>query len=238
MTDFYRFPRTPHLSWLGPDRPRDDKVLGDAECRDLLSHVVSVEEKIDGANVGLSVGPNGTLRAQNRGDYIAWEPVLPQFKPLRLWIASRGDDLVRALGSDLILFGEWCYAQHSILYTRLPDWFLVFDVYSRGMGRFWSAQARDAVAKGLGLAVVPRIARGRFDLADIVQMLGTSRLADAPAEGLYLRWDEGQFLQQRAKLVAPEFTQAITAHWARRSLRPNQCAPAQHSRLGVRRAPE
>ncbi|HMM73809.1 MAG TPA: RNA ligase family protein, partial [Rhodocyclaceae bacterium] len=67
MTDFFRFPHTPHLAWLGPDAPRDDKVLAPAEARALLSGEVVVEEKLDGANLGLSLAPDGSLRAQNRG---------------------------------------------------------------------------------------------------------------------------------------------------------------------------
>ena len=33
----------------------------------------------------------------------------------------------RQLGDRLILFGEWCAAQHSLDYETLPDWFLAFD---------------------------------------------------------------------------------------------------------------
>ncbi|NLZ78249.1 MAG: DNA ligase, partial [Gammaproteobacteria bacterium] len=27
MSDFFRFPHTPHIDWLGEGMPRDDKVL-------------------------------------------------------------------------------------------------------------------------------------------------------------------------------------------------------------------
>jgi hypothetical protein len=30
-----------------------------------------------------------------------------------------------------ILFGEWCRAQHSVFYSRLPDYFLAFDIWDR-----------------------------------------------------------------------------------------------------------
>jgi hypothetical protein len=54
--DFYRFPHTPHLSWLGEGTPRDDKVLPPTEAKALLAGEVVVEEKRDGANPGLSLG--------------------------------------------------------------------------------------------------------------------------------------------------------------------------------------
>jgi hypothetical protein len=30
---FFKFPHTPHLLWLGPGTPRDDKVLGQARAK-------------------------------------------------------------------------------------------------------------------------------------------------------------------------------------------------------------
>ncbi|WP_257945770.1 RNA ligase family protein, partial [Pseudomonas plecoglossicida] len=54
------------------------------------------------------------------------------------------------------LFGEWCAARHSLDYGTLPDWFLLFDVYDRSTGRFWSTVRRDALAAEAGLATVPR----------------------------------------------------------------------------------
>ena len=62
MTDFFRFPHTPHLAWLGEGTPRDDKVLSSHEAAALLAGEVVVEEKLDGANVGLSLDPDGGLR--------------------------------------------------------------------------------------------------------------------------------------------------------------------------------
>ena len=53
MTDFFRFPHIPHLAWLGSDQPRDDKVLPTAEANVLLSGEVVLEEKLDGANLGV-----------------------------------------------------------------------------------------------------------------------------------------------------------------------------------------
>ena len=50
MTAFFRFPRTPHIAWLGEGKPRDDKVLAPHEVQELLAHDLVVEEKADGAS--------------------------------------------------------------------------------------------------------------------------------------------------------------------------------------------
>ena len=227
MTAFFRFPRTPHLIWLGPGEARDDKVLSPEESKELLDGPVLVEEKVDGANVGVSVSESGELRAQNRGAYIERATCHPQFKPLFRWLDIHRISLTEGLGRDLILFGEWCYAVHSVRYTRLPDWFLAFDVLHRPREFFWNADRRDALIARLGLSGVPRLAHGRFDVDRIVQMLGPSQLSDGPAEGVYVRRDDDERLLGRAKVVRPEFVQQIDTHWSSRSMETNQLASGE-----------
>lgn len=222
--DFFRFPHTPHLAWLAPGAPRGDKVLSPQEARDLLAQEVVVEEKVDGANIGLSVDDQGNLQAQNRGSYLTREASHPQFKPLFRWLEARRDSLVDALFPDLMLFGEWCYAVHSVRYTKLPDWLLAFDVYDRRRAEFWSTDRRNELVVHLGLDLVPRLARGRFGVGEVQRLLGQSQLGDEPAEGLYVRRDGGDWLRARAKLVRPEFVQSIEEHWSRLAPRANLLA--------------
>jgi len=37
---------------------------------------------------------------------------------------------------DVILYGEWCYAKHSIHYTMLPDYFIAFDIFLKSAQRY------------------------------------------------------------------------------------------------------
>lgn len=154
MTDFFRFPHTPHLAWLAEGEPRDDKVLSTEDATALLSAKVVVEEKLDGANLGFSLSPEGELRAQNRGQYLL-TPHAGQFARLPEWLLLHGEKLRAALAAQassvLMLFGEWCAARHSLAYDHLPDWFLLFDVYERNHGRFWSITQRNALASRLSL---------------------------------------------------------------------------------------
>ena len=105
VSQFFRFPRTPHLAWLGRAVPRDDKLLSAGEARDLLAEEVVVEEKVDGANLGISVGTDGKLRGQNRGQYVT-PTALGQFKNLTRWMDLRERALPDALGTNLILLGN------------------------------------------------------------------------------------------------------------------------------------
>lgn len=217
--DFFRFPHTPHLVWLGDPAPRDDKVLSPAAVDDLLARPVVVEEKLDGANLGFSLAPDGRLRAQNRGQFLSL-PYAGQFARLPEWLARNEERVSGALTPDLIVFGEWVAAQHSLDYTSLPDWWLIFDVYDRQAQRFWSVRRRDAWASAWGLPCVPCVFQGRTTLASLKDTLvrDRSRYRQGSMEGLVIRADEADWSISRAKVVRADFAQAITAHWRSRPL--------------------
>lgn len=225
--DFFRFPHTPHLAWLGQVPPREDKVLSAAEAKSLLAGEVVVDEKLDGANVGLSLASDGSLRAQNRGQYLA-EPHAGQFARLPVWLAERGDAVRSVLTPDLVLFGEWCAARHSLDYSALPDWFLLFDVYERAVSRFWSSPRRDALASSAGLAVVPRVAHGQHTIASLKELVNTrpSSFRQGPLEGLVIRRESALWCESRAKLVRADFAQAIETHWRKRAIEWNRIDPS------------
>ncbi|AVS64201.1 DNA ligase [Paracidovorax avenae] len=220
---FFRFPHTPHLAWLGRSTPRDDKVLSPADAQALLAKEVVVEEKLDGANLGLSFSSNGSLRAQNRGQYLA-EPLAGQFAKLPIWLTQHGDTLRSALTPNLMLFGEWCAARHSLNYAALPDWFLLFDVYDRHEGRFWCSTRRNALAASSGLVTVPQIAHGRHTIASLKALVAThsSHYRHGPLEGVVIRQESPLWCESRAKLVRADFIQSIDTHWRKRAIEWNR----------------
>lgn len=225
MSDFFRFPQTPHLAWLGPGQPRDDKVLSPDEVDALLAGEVVLEEKVDGANIGFSVSEEGELRIQNRGNYLDPEHVHPQFRPLWPWLTSRESALIDALWPNLMLFGEWCFAVHSVEYDRLDDWFLGFDVYDREAGGFWDTPRRNALLAEIDLRGVPCLAKGHFSMEQLrLSLLEPSREGSGPLEGIVVRRESEGLTVARAKLVRAEFTQTIDEHWSRRTLRRNELA--------------
>lgn len=238
MSAFFRFPHTPHVAWLGSGTPRDDKVLAASEAAALLAGEVVVEEKLDGANVGISLAEDGALRFQNRGQYLH-PPFAGQFQRLGGWIAAHEEALRRELSPGLILFGEWCAARHSVAYDRLPDWLIVFDVYDRSEHKFFSTARRDALALRLGLAVVRTVSRGRATLADLTRRLRAepSGYRAGPIEGFVIRKETSDWLFARAKLVHPEFVQGIAEHWRRRRIEWNRLEHgATDAPAGVSRA--
>ena len=217
MTEFFRFPHTPHLAWLASLPPRDNKVMSKAERDALLSHDVIVEEKLDGANLGISVGPDGNLRVQNRGQYLQL-PYQGQFARLEKWLQRHEDSLFDALGENLIAFGEWCGARHSLDYSELPDWWLLFDIYDRKNQSFWGTVRRNAWASQYGFTNVPTLYRGQATFSSLKVLVNTSesQFRAGGIEGVVIRRESDFTLLARAKLVRADFLQSIDSHWRSR----------------------
>jgi hypothetical protein len=222
-SEFFKFPRTPLLISSSASPARADHVFSERERAAFLSGEIILEEKLDGANIGISISEEGVPQVQNRGAYIERQASL-QFEPLWPWLAERIPDASKRLRPQYRIFGEWCFAVHSVRYDRLPDWFLGFDVYDTLSKRFWSTDKRNELLSLLRMQAVPEIARGRFDTGALLTLVRSARSAygDVPVEGLYLRRESRGYLEGRAKIVRPDFIQPDEQHWAHRPIERNR----------------
>ncbi len=236
-TAFFRFPHTPHLAWLGSETPRDDKVLSPTEAEEMLAGEIVVEEKVDGANLGFSLDDAGHVRVQNRGQFLI-PPYSGQYRRLTQWLALHGKNLAEHLEPGWIAFGEWCAARHSIAYDRLPDWWLLFDIY-RGEDRGFAAiETRNGFANEVGLATVTELFRGHATMSSLLRLLkyAPSAYRDGPLEGIVVRSQSPTGLRTRAKLVRAEFTQSIEQHWRTRRVEWNRLESTQSGQCDPRGA--
>jgi len=115
-----------------------------------------------------------------------------QFRPLQGWLDEHGWALCQLLEPQVeVLFGEWCVAKHSCAYTKLPGYFIAFDIYNKRTATFASARERNRRLAGLGIPVVRTLARRTFaSAAELLELLEmTSAYSDGFVEGAYLRID-------------------------------------------------
>ncbi len=123
--NYFKFPRTKHIVGLGCVE-RDDLLLTTGEQNMFLNKLVYVEEKIDGANMGISVvRETMKIKYQNRAHEIN-STYHQQFWKLDQWEQIYGKDIYDILEPDNhILFGEWMYLKHGTPYNKLPSYFVV-----------------------------------------------------------------------------------------------------------------
>ena len=186
--DVFKFPRTRHLfSAGGTGVSRDDLLMDPGEEALFYSPpqrggkqskgkpgtkvLVAVEEKVDGANLGISLGENMEIRVQNRSHFVN-SKTHRQFSTLDTWLSEHSGELYDLLDSgNNILFGEWLYAKHSIHYTRIPGYFMAFDLYNVTEGKFFSWRERNRRLEETTIPVVRQIAEttlsGRQDVSGV-----------------------------------------------------------------------
>ncbi|WJV54674.1 RNA ligase family protein [Prodigiosinella aquatilis] len=218
MSDnFIKFPQTLHLIAGHNFNFRKDKAFSSFEVKEFLQNEVVLEEKIDGANLGISFDKDGKLLLQNRGNYLN-KPFSGQWIELNNWLDKKLDSIFDVIEDKYILFGEWCYAKHSIFYTKLPDFYIAFDIYDKINNEFLSTKRRNTLLISMGISSAPFIDKGVFTINEIINKIQKSNYSSNTSEGIYIRLENEDTLIRRAKLVRPDFTQNIEEHWASKKI--------------------
>ncbi len=217
-----KFPRTMHLLNLGA-ATKDDKVMTPNDQKNFLNVEVEVYEKIDGANLGISIDVNGKIRIQNRSHWIDCNSHI-QFKKLNVWVTNHTDELHEILEpSRHILYGEWMVARHSISYSQLPDMFMAFDIYDKVEKKFYSSNKLNDALKTTTIKQVQMIGKVNFKkIDDFKNLMGRqSNYTDAIMEGIYVRVCSDDWVIHRAKIVRQGFI-AGNEHWSKGMIEYNQ----------------
>jgi len=243
MDTIHKYPRTPHIE--GSGLQAGDEDLSVVPFSALAGKPLVVEEKMDGANCGVSFDRTGRLQLQSRGHFLTGGPRERQFHLLKTWASRYAGELWDVLGDRYLLFGEWCYAKHTIFYNDLPHYLLEFDLYDRHETAFLSTERRRERLRGAPfIASVEVLHRGPLpSLAALQALLGPSRFIvpghreELPEpvlretdpsgwmEGLYVKVEEGGKVTERYKYVRSGFLQTVIdsgSHWLDRPLLPNR----------------
>src|SRR5438128_1765378 len=114
MAESAKYPRTFHLPW-SPGATDDDKVLD--TTGHFLNRQLVITEKVDGGNCCLT---RAGVFARTHGA----TPTHPSFARIKALHAAIKFDIPE----DWSIFGENCYAKHSIAYNQLPGYFLSFGI--------------------------------------------------------------------------------------------------------------
>ena len=145
MDRIYKYPRTHHLE--GSRFQPGDEELDCVPFRQIAGRFIVVEEKLDGANSGISFDSDGRLFLQSRGHYLDGGARERQFALLKTWANIHQRDVVGIAADRYVLYGEWLYAKHTVFYDALPHYFLEFDILDGKSGEFLATEAPGNVAR-------------------------------------------------------------------------------------------
>lgn len=140
MEQILKYPRTQHIK--GSKEQFGDEDMNVVPLSALKDCFLVVEEKMDGANSGISFDEDGELMLQSRGHYLTGGPRERHFALLKTWGGIFRNRLWQLLGSRYIMYGEWMFAKHTVYYDKLPHYFLEFDIYDKKKEVFLSTKRR------------------------------------------------------------------------------------------------
>ena len=236
MDKLHKYPRTRHLS--GSALQKGDEDLSVIVFADIADKYIVAEEKLDGANSGISF-VNGELMLQSRGHYLTGGYRERHFDFLKNWTNTFVTELYSVLGERYVMYGEWLYAKHTIFYDKLPHYFLEFDIFDKETNDFFStAKRREILMPLYFVQSVPVLKEGYFlGLDELKDCIGKSLYKSVDwreslrivceknklnyelalkqtdntdlAEGLYLKIEKDGKVIERCKFVRNEFTAQI-----------------------------
>ncbi len=172
-----------------------------------------VQEKVDGANMGISWKDGPILRNRShilKKGYIEKNtPAKLQFRPAWNWLHKHEEEIKMISDlcySPITIYGEWMFAKHSIYYDKLPDLFLAYDIWSVEDREFLSP---DVVSELLDETSISYIRPKKMILNSIKEVISLSELEsdyrDGIREGIVIKTSNGRFLDKCFKVVNKQF---------------------------------
>lgn len=146
MDGIYKYPRTRHIE--GSRLQAGDEDLKSVKFEFIKDEYIVVEEKVDGANSGISFDEDGNLLLQSRGHFLNGGYGEKQFSLFKMWANSNKHELENILGSRYVMYGEWLYAKHTVFYDELTHYFMEFDIFDKLENKFLSTKRRKEILKG------------------------------------------------------------------------------------------
>lgn len=152
-----KYNRTFHMPW-SPGATNDDKISKDLGS--LIGNEIVITEKMDGSNTSLEY--NGCFARTHSGP-----PTHVSFDALKAKHAC----IKQKIPEGVQLFGEWCFALHSIEYQELPGYFLMFNVRDIGKQKWASWDEVTMWAEEVEVPTVPVLFKGTISYKEELQEL-------------------------------------------------------------------
>lgn len=144
--DSPKYNRTFHFPW-SPGATNDDKIATSTIA--LVKTPIVITEKMDGSNTSLET--HGCYARTHSGP-----PNHASFDGLKALHAS----IKYKIPEGIQLFGEWCFARHSIEYNELPGYFMLFNVRALDSNAWCSWDMVELWASEIDVPTVPVLFKG------------------------------------------------------------------------------
>ena len=237
LPEIIKYPRTLHIE--GSRCQPGDEDLENVPFEKISGRHIVIEEKMDGANSGISFSSKKELLLQSRGHYLTGGAREKHFDLFKTWANTYKNELWEILGSRYVMYGEWLYAKHTVFYNELPHYFMEFDILDRDEMKFLDTENRmKKLDKAAFIGSVLVLFKGKmYKLKELISFIGRSYFINNThlddllysskklkldyqrvsketdnsdlMEGLYIKVEEGGIVKDRYKYIRKSFLTGV-----------------------------
>lgn len=206
-----KYPKTMHLPW-SRGYTDDDKILRNTDH--FAGREVVITEKMDGENTTMYP------------DFIHARSLDSKDHPSRHYVKTLHGGIKYMIPEGYRLCGENVYAKHSLSYSFLPSYFMLFSVWNeQNICLSWDETLE--WAERLHIAVVPVLYRGIWDEEAANKCYTRQSCCGGEQEGYVVRLASA-FPYEDFKLSAAKFVRKnhvqTDEHWLSKPIVPNELA--------------
>ncbi|NUU62749.1 RNA ligase family protein [Paenibacillus agri] len=207
-----KYPRTMHLPW-SRGYTDDDKILRNTEH--FKGREVVITEKMDGENTTMY------------SHFIHARSLDSKDHHSRHFVKTLHGGIKYLIPEGYRLCGENVYAKHSLYYSALPSYFMLFSVWDRS-NQCLSWDETEEWAERLGLVTVPVLYRGIWNEEAVKACYTKQSNCGGEQEGYVVRLADPfayeDFKYSVAKFVRKNHVQTDD-HWLSKPVEPNLLSP-------------
>jgi atypical dual specificity phosphatase len=204
------FHRIPHFNKEISKATHDDIVL---DCPVEFPFTGYVQEKIDGANMGVSFNDGPILRNREhilkKGYSKIRTNAKKQFTSAWNWLHNHENDIRKIeeiWQSPITIYGDWMFYQHSLHYDKLPDLFVAYDIWSVEDDKYLSPIVVDKLLSQTKIKYIKPQVCIFNSIDDIIELSEKdSDYRNGIREGIVIKTIDGDFLKDSFKVVNKQF---------------------------------
>lgn len=192
----FKYPTTWYM-YFSPSIEDVDKRNVHNDLKQFVGIPVVITIKMDGSNSRIE-HEKVTARNGFSAEHISFDMLK----------ALHRKDLMFKIPENIVIFGEWLFAEHSIIYDEtnpLYDYFQCFSIYNRDKNIFLDWKETKKMCSFMGLSTVPvideyRIFNTEWELVKYLNELGEKVVKDGH-EGIVMRSAYGYHFSQHKDFV-------------------------------------
>lgn len=197
-----------HVVINGSYVPDNHQEMSEFETGDLLDNRVVIQELLDGPLIKIQFTMDGHISARFNNISILDNT---KYRLLKTWLTKHTSGLMMALGNNRILYGHWLEYEYSTYYDKLPDVFIVSDIYDTVSNKYWNAYRIIEFCNSLQLTnnYIITEAPITFNIIEKIANDKSYYSSESIRKGVVIKFEDDYWTIKKAAFIRPNYKEKI-----------------------------